>query len=296
MHRPSFLLATIGAFALLAGSSSAKAAQLQLLLPLDRAEYQTNETIDVSAVRSDTQALAAGSLVMTVTGADASKMTFTFPVAAAPLVGTSARHTENLHLNGYLLLPGHVHCRCCLRTALRRQRSSPFISQRARAYVQDDPLGRSGWRCYAVPEGENGAGFNVILTQDASHQEPSIIGGSDVMGCCLMGGGHQMDLRADSDWSDPNVYVGAIQRGIDRAFSFRTLPNAIGAHLYDEPGLTWLPNAHYLDKTGKPIANDQDIPVQLAAYKRAFGKDAPPSWTINVKDPAQAAQWAEYKS
>jgi hypothetical protein len=46
---------------------------------LGRTTYQTNEVIDLSAVRSDDRALPAGPLTLSVTGADGSKMTFVFP-------------------------------------------------------------------------------------------------------------------------------------------------------------------------------------------------------------------------
>ncbi len=98
-------------------------------------------------------------------------------------------------------------------------------------------LGWSGRRHRWRPKGEDGAGFNLIL---GGTDEPSIRGGEDIMGNDIMGGGHQFDLKPTNDWSDPYVYLGANQRGMDVAFGFRTMPNAIGAHLYDEPGLTWL--------------------------------------------------------
>src|ERR1700733_14592055 len=106
MRMSSSLYAGIGVLAAVATSSSADAAQIQLLMPLGRAAYQTNEVIDLSVVRSDTHALAAGPLALSVTGADGSKMSFTFPVGAVALSGGSARTTENLHLSGWLLRPG----------------------------------------------------------------------------------------------------------------------------------------------------------------------------------------------
>ena len=77
--------------ALLVVSLPASAAQVTLVMPLNRTAYQTNETIDLSVVRSDAQALAAGDLLLTVTGDDASKLTFTFPVKAAAVAGSDAR-------------------------------------------------------------------------------------------------------------------------------------------------------------------------------------------------------------
>ena len=87
--------------ALLALPAVAHAAKAEILLPLGRNAYQTNEWIDVSVVRGDAQALKAGELVLTLDGADGSKLSYTFPVKAA---GKQA--TEHLHLNGWLLRPG----------------------------------------------------------------------------------------------------------------------------------------------------------------------------------------------
>ena len=92
--------------ALAIGSGSLSAAPaLKLLLPLERTAYQTNEQIDLSVVRSAAEALTAGELALTATGADGSKLAFTFPVAAVAVEGGAACATEHLHLNGALLRP-----------------------------------------------------------------------------------------------------------------------------------------------------------------------------------------------
>ncbi len=279
------LHAVLGVLAVLTGASHATAAQVQVLLPLARTAYQTNETIDVSAVRSDAHALAAGSLLLTVTGADGSKMSFSFPVGAVPLVGGQARTTENLHLNGRLLRPGKYTVDVAVDGATATTALTVYSAVRKSTYKTVHWGGKSGDAM--LPEGENGLGFNVLMTGDVLHQEQSIPAGADIMGNALMGGGHQHDLKPTNDWSDPNVYIGAIQRGIDRAFGFRTMPNAIGAHLHDEPGLTWLPNPH------THAVSAHDIAPQRAAYKRVFGRDAIWSDRVNVKDASQYAQWTE---
>src|SRR5580704_3587479 len=103
-RRVSILL---GAIAGVCGLVSiAPAAKVELVLPLHRVAYQTNEWIDVSVVRSDAAAVPAGNLTLTVTGDDASKMVFTFGVKAIAVEGKDARATEHLHLNGQLLRPG----------------------------------------------------------------------------------------------------------------------------------------------------------------------------------------------
>src|SRR5437879_4143629 len=79
-------------------------AQIKILLPLGRVAYQTNEWIDVSVVRTRADGLSKGQLVLTLTGANGSKLDFTFALKAA--VGKPAVATEHLHVNGYHLRPG----------------------------------------------------------------------------------------------------------------------------------------------------------------------------------------------
>ena len=253
----------------------ASAAEIQLLQPLGRTSYQTNEIIEISVVRSDAQPLPAGLLTLTLLSNDASKLTFTFPVKAANM-----RATEHLRLNGWLLRPGtyDIQAACDGATATT---SLTIYSHVRKSNYKTIHWGGSRNNMMTI-EGENGMGFNLAWGE---YGEPSIGSGQDVMGNCLMGGGHQHDLRLTNDWSDPNVYIGAIQRGVDRAFSFRTMPNAIGAHLHDEPGLTWLPNP----KTGKQ--GPHDISFQRDAYLRAFGEEAIYMVDVDTKDPVKLAQW-----
>jgi hypothetical protein len=275
----------LAALVVLGGARTVHAAQVRLLLPLGRTAYQTNETIDVSVVRSDASALRAGTLALTVTGVDGSKMSFTFPVRAVPVAGPSAHTTENLHLDGWLLRPGRYTLDVTSDGATATTALTVYSHVRRSTYKTVHWGGPAGDAMLA--EGESALGFNVLMSGDVLHQEQSIAAGADVMGNELMGGGHQHDLRLSNDWSDPQVYVGAIQRGIDRAFAFRTLPNAIGAHLHDEPGLTWRKNPH----TGQN--GPQDIPEQRAAYERAFGREALWSDRVAVDDPDQYARWTE---
>ena len=69
---------------LISGSMTSFAAPtVQLLLPLGRANYQTNEQIGLTIIRNDTaDALAATDLDIKMTGDDGSKLAFTFPVPA----------------------------------------------------------------------------------------------------------------------------------------------------------------------------------------------------------------------
>jgi hypothetical protein len=85
---------------------AARAAEVKIILPLGRTAYQTNEWIDVSVVRSGTEALAKSELKLTLTGKDGSVATATFLVPAVPVKDRAARATEHLHVNGRLLRPG----------------------------------------------------------------------------------------------------------------------------------------------------------------------------------------------
>src|SRR5271156_862121 len=84
----------------------ADATQLQILKPLERVAYQTNELIDLSIFRSSEQPLPASDLLLTLSGDDGSKLAFTFPLPAVSVEGKYARRTDHLHLDGRLLRPG----------------------------------------------------------------------------------------------------------------------------------------------------------------------------------------------
>jgi len=289
MRKSFSLLAVLLLTALLVGMRPAAAAQLQVLLPLGRTSYQTNELIDISVVRSDAQALPAGVLTMTAASADGSQMTFTFPAQAVPVANGSARATENLHLNGWLLKPGAYTVTVNADGAAATTNFTVYSHVRQSTYKTIHWGGPNGDAM--VPEGVDGMGFNIIMNGDVTKQEQSIRAGVDIMGNCLMGGGHQHDLKLYNDWSDPYVYLGAVQRGVDRAFAFRTMPNAIGAHLHDEPGLTWAEHPHLKGPDGKPLMTDHDVPPQREAYKRAFGEEAIWVDQYDPKDPQKLAQW-----
>jgi hypothetical protein len=272
--------------ALVLAAAVGEAAELRVRLPLGRTLYQTNERIDISVLRRDSKALAAAELTLAVEGAGGSRMTFVFPVKAAPLVAGEAQTAEHLKLNGWLLRPDTYTATVAADGATAQTSFTVYSHLRKTDYRLIHWGGARN--AMMTIEGEDGLGFNLAMGETG---ESSIAGGQDVMGSCLMGGGHQHDLRNTNDWSDPNVYLGAIQRGVDRAFAFRTMPNAIGAHLHDEPGLTWLPHPHLKDKDGKPLMCAHDIPFQRAAYLRAYGEEMPWFDTIDTRTPESLAQW-----
>ena len=208
---------------LLFGLRPAAAAKLALLLPLGRAAYQTNEPIDLSVVRSDAQALAAGDLLLTVTGEDGSKLAFTFPVKAVPVVGNDARATEHLHLNGWLLRPGKytLEVACDGATAQTKiERLQPHPQEQ----LPPGGLGRRAARRRAGWSWARTAWASTCCYGDSGNRPNAntVRAGVDYMQGCTMGGGHQMDLRMECDWSDPYVLGGGTRP--------RRAPGVAGPH------------------------------------------------------------------
>jgi hypothetical protein len=105
------------------------------------------------------------------------------------------------------------------------------------------------------------------------------------MGNCVMGGGHQMDLRMECDWSDPLVTRGGAARVARRAFQDRTRGNVVGVHFYDEPGLTW----HTHPRTREFTAHG--IPAQFRSFAASFASEPLEYDRIDPKNPEQVARW-----
>jgi hypothetical protein len=267
------------------------AAEVKIVLPLNRTAYQTNEWIDVSVVRQNTQPLTAGDLALHVQSADGSDLTFTFPVPAAALEGGSARRTEHLHLDGRLLRPGHYTLEATADGATAKADIDVFSHLRKSSFRLIS-WGRAAKEQQLV-EGEDSLGFNLFYGNPGGDDAPNFIrAGVDFMSNCTMGGAHQMDIRMECDWSDPYVTRGGTRRVVRRAFLDRTKPNVLGVHFYDEPGLTW----HKDEKTGENTPHG--VPSQVRAYKEAFGRE-PIAYT-DVKpgrpeDVARWQQWAQWK-
>ncbi|HUT35365.1 MAG TPA: hypothetical protein VNE39_17895 [Planctomycetota bacterium] len=276
------LIAALGSLQAVAGE-----AKLQIALPLGRTAYQTNETIDLAVVRSSAEALAAGNLVLNVSGADGSKLSFTFPVAAAPVAGKDARTTEHLHLNGWLLRPGKyvVEAACDGATA------SVGLDVFSHVRKSDFKLlvwGRAQKEAKLV-EGEDSIGFNLIYGHYTNDDDANYIrAGCDVMPNCVMSGGHQMDLRGECDWSDPYVARGGTARVVQRALQMRTRPNVPGIHFYDEPGLTW----HKHPETGEWTPHG--VPAQVRAYQSAFGREWLSHHKVDPNNPDHVRQWKQW--
>ena len=273
-----------------ATTETTHAAELQVLLPLGRPVYQTNEVIDVSVVRSDSAGLKAGDLTLTLTG-DAGaggKLTFTFPVEAVAAQGDAARTTEHFHVSGWLLRPGKYTVEVASDGATAKGEISVFNHVRRSSFKLIN-WGRSEKQEQQLPQGEDSLGFNTYYggygNDDQAH---FIAAGVDFISCCTMSGAHQMDLRMECDWSDPAVTRGGTARVVRRAFQDRTRPNVPGVHFYDEPGLTWTKDP----ATG--VATPHWVPAQRQAFEAAFGKEAPDYKKIDPSNPGSVRAWTRW--
>jgi hypothetical protein len=272
------LLQNLGlAIVLLALPAIAHAAKADVLLPLGRSVYQTNEWIDISVVRSDTQPLKAGELILTLASADGSKLSYTFPVKAA-----DKQATEHLHVNGALLRPGKY----TVEVAVDGARASTDIDVFTHLRKSDFRLinwGRAEGKDQLV-QGEDSLGFNLFYGNNGPNSDASAFmrAGVDFMSNCTMSGAHQMDLRMECDWSDPYVTRGGTVRVVRRAFQDRTRGNVPGVHFYDEPGLTWV--------NGTP----HGVPSQLRSYVAAFGREPIDFTKVDPKNPEHVKAWRQW--
>jgi len=264
-------------------AAMACAVELKLHFPQNRTVFQTNEQIDVSVIRTDEGALPAGNVTLVLKGENTT-MTFVFGLKAG-----SGSATDHLHLNGWLIKPGTYTLTASMGNASDKQDIEVFSHIRKSTY-KTIHWGGPNTDAGMTGEGEAGLGFNLMM---GGVTPQSIREGMDIMGTCTMGGMHQHDGNLECDWSDPYVTIGAIQRGMDVTMAFRTMPNFIGSHLHDEPGLTWNDHPFLKDKDGKPAGSPHDIASQRRAYQSAFDKEQ--TWVQNAdtKTPAGLADWTQ---
>jgi hypothetical protein len=275
-------------YSLFAGTLPVSATDLKILQPLGRKAYQTNERIDLAVIRDGGgAALAAGSVILTLQGADVSRLSFTFPVArVAPAAGT-ARSVEHLHINGWLVCPGKYIITAACDGAEAKDDIEVYTHIRRSSFRLIN-WGRAKDKAQ-LSQGEDNLGFNLFYGHYGQDTDGNFIrAGVDFMSNCTMSGGHQMDLRQECDWSDPYVIRGGSRRVANRAFLDRTRPNVPGVHFYDEPGLTWMKHP----VTGKD--SPQAIPSQLRSYEAAFGAPPLPDIKVNVKNPEDVRRWAHW--
>jgi len=268
-------------------TGAADGAELKILLPQGRTAFQTNEWIDISMVRSSPQPLAAAPLALTLTGRDGSRVSATFAVPAVAVQGSEARSTEHLHVNGWLLRPGVYTVEAALDQARAATDIEVFSHLRQSSFRLIN-WGRAKGKDQLL-QGEDSLGFNLFYGHYAADDEANLIrAGVDFMANCVMGGGHQMDLRSECDWSDPYVTRGGTMRVVRRAMIDRLRPNVPGVHFYDEPGLTWAKDPATGESTPHAVA------AQHRSYTAAFGRPPPSYRQVDPNNPDHVAQWKQW--
>jgi hypothetical protein len=265
-------------------SVAARAGEMQILLPLGRTAYQTNEWIDVSVVRA-----GQGPIGLTLTGDDGSRLRFTFADRTAGSGDpNTVRRTEHLHLNGWLLRPGHYRLEASMAGDQAEPVEIDVFSHIRRSDFRLINWGRATGKDQ-LNQGEDSLGFNLAYAAYSRDGSDGFIrAGMDYFSNCTMSGGHQMDLRLECDWSDPLVTRGGTMRVAHRALMDRTRGNTLGVHFYDEPGLTW--NEHPATKEFTP----HGIASQVRAYRAAFGVDPIQYNEVDPNNPDHVARWRHW--
>lgn len=267
--------------------ANASAAELKILLPQARTVFETNEWIDISLVRSATEALPAAPLTLKLQSTDGGAVNTVFALPAVAVRGADARATEHLHINGYLLRPGHYAIEATAHGATAKSEIDVY------PHVRKSSFRVINWG-HAIDknqlvQGEDSLGFNLYYGHGSNDDAGNFIrAGVDFMANCVMSGGHQMDLRNECDWSDPYVTRGGTMRVVRRAMIDRNRPNVPGVHFYDEPGLTWDKNP----ETGE--FGPHGIISQVRSYLAAFGRLPISYHKVDSKNPEHVAQWEHW--
>jgi hypothetical protein len=255
---------------------------LDILLPQARSVFQTNETIDLAIVRTG-ESLKAGDLSLTLSDADGSRIAGTLPVGT----GDHSK-TEHLHLNAWLLRPSTYKLEAAVdgQTATTSLEIASHIRQSSFRLIN---WGRADKPEQQLVQGERGLGFNMFYGGYGNDNAGDFMrAGVDFMACCVMSGGHQMDLRMECDWSDPYVTRGGARRVVKRAMFDRTRGNVPGVHFYDEPGLTW----HKHPATGE--FTPHGVPAQVRSYQAAFGRDPLQYNEVDPNNSDHVARWQHF--
>ncbi len=269
---------------LLPATLASAAEQVKIEFPLARAAYQTNETIDLAVVRTSAAALPADELTLNLAALDGSRLSFSFSAHAAEMGKADAHVTEHLHLDGRLLRPGSYTLTVQAGGATA-EATFDVLSHIRRSDFKIIQWGSRAEKHDLALTGEDSVGYNLIYAGGNFVADELIRGRADFMWCCTMSGAHQMDLRQECDWSDPLVLQGGEARVVARALRDRTVPNCLGVHFYDEPGLTWWKDP----KTG--VMSPFNIPSQDRSYQSAFGSAAPHYYDVKPGDADAVAKW-----
>src|SRR5438309_2121874 len=219
----------------MAGAGNNLRADVKIMLPQNRAAFQTNEWIDISIVRSDAKSQPGGTLDLILHGADGSRIATSFAVALLDGKG----RTDHLHVNGWLLRPGKYKVEVLVDGASDSTDIEVYTHLRQSSFKLIN-WGRATKSNEQLIQGENSLGYNVFYGHYGADEKADFLRAEvDYIANCVMSGGHQMDLRLECDWSDPLVTRGGTRRVVKRAMIDRNRPNVPGVHFYDEPGLTW---------------------------------------------------------
>ena len=187
---------------------------------------------------------------------------------------------EHLHLDGWLLRPGHYKIEAAADGATATTELDVYSHVRKTSYRLINWGTAQG--AQQLVEGEDSLGFNLFYGGGRGDDEANFIrAGVDFMEVCTMGGAHQMDMRSECDWSDPYVTRGGTRRVAQRAFIDRTRPNVLGVHFYDEPGLTWTKHPGHR---------------RVYAARRAFAAPFLPQRVRQGCDPLQRGQGRQPRS
>jgi len=180
INRKQFWIA-LALVAIVATIERCDAAQVLIDLPLHRSAYQTNEFIHLAIVRSDTAALSAGDLNLTLTGEDGSSLKFTFPIKAVAVgADKDARSVEHLYLNGWLLRPGNYKVDVAVDGTNATTNIDVHSHIRKSSFVLADWSNRGG-KNQQILMGEESLGFNVILCGSPTLPDELIRAGTDFM-------------------------------------------------------------------------------------------------------------------
>ena len=256
----------VGLMFLTMAVSSFAVTKLTVLLPFDRVAYQTNEQIPVSIIRTSDADLAKETLTLTLSGEDGSQFDFEFPLREVYAIDNIAKTTEHYQINGSLLRPGNYTIIVSAYGVEADETIEVYSDKRNTSYKL------MLWNTKTAPEqtwlGEKGFGFNIAFASWGGHDHiANIRSGQDYIPICVQSGGHQFDLRMECDWTDPNVLRGGTARSTRHTLALRTLPNILGTHFYDEPGLTW-----WIDPiTGESV--NTTVPAQVRSFENAFDKE-----------------------
>src|SRR5262249_32484663 len=147
-------------------TGAATAAEVKILLPLGRNAYQTNEWIDVSVSRSAPQALPASDLVLTLSGADGSRVSATFAVPGVAVWGKEARGVEPLHVNGWLRRPGRYTVEGAVAGGSGKADIEVYSHVRQSSFRLIN-WGRAGKLAEKQVQGEDSLGFNLFYGHGA---------------------------------------------------------------------------------------------------------------------------------